>query len=198
MDIPHHADIMKARELSDEARMWIDDEVNLCNKICNTYKEEVGCEYDKLFSKERGMFITESYRSIGSLYMLPLCFYLPPAGEATHPTQDELFQADRKAGWLWGAEDHMGSVYDCDWSLPKYDYNKLFHKFKHSLASFFTNECMHDTAHQLAYSDGVIDAFRVAMRKIFFRAPSSRDCLWYTLEKADELAAREEGDEGDY
>ena len=45
------------------------------------------------------------------------------------------------------------------------------------------------SAYDLAQKIGGIDAFRIAARKVFFRAPASRDCLWYTLTKADEFAS---------
>ena len=31
-----------------------------------------------------------------------------------------------------------------------------------------------------------IEAFRIAARKQVFSTPGARDCLWYTLSKADE------------
>ena len=31
-----------------------------------------------------------------------------------------------------------------------------------------------------------IEAFRIAARKRVFNKPEARDCLWYTLSKADE------------
>ena len=36
-----------------------------------------------------------------------------------------------------------------------------------------------------------IDAFRIAARKICFEAPAARDCLWYTLQMADEIAVNQ-------
>ena len=192
-DVPPRADVMKARALAAEAKIWIDDEVNLHDKICNKYVEDVDCQSDRLFSEERKKFIAE-WTTVGTLHMLPLCFYLPPDGEATRPDKETLSWAEKKVSWLWGAEDHMGFVYTCDLSIPEYDYEDPFRKYEHTHASFFTYECMEGTAHQLA-GDGRIDAFRIAARKAFFLAPNSRDCLWYTLKKADQFAAQEEEEE---
>ena len=86
----------------------------------------------------------------------------------------------------------MGGVYEramWDDNWDKLNYEQPFQKFHLSGADFFTYECMEDTAYDLALKNGGIDAFRIAARKVFFRAPASRDCLWYTLTKADEFAA---------
>ena len=92
------------------------------------------------------------------------------------------------------------NVYKYTWVyLPfeRLDYEKPFRKFNLPGAGHFTYECMEDTAHDLAGNE-TIDAFRIAARKVYFRAPASRDCLWYTLEKADEFAARKDDDDSDY
>ena len=175
--------VLRASVLVEEARMFIDDEVNLHDKICNPYCE-MDCSFDKLFPNERKMFIAESYKPRGFLHILPLCFYLPPTGKSTSPTEDQIAYADRKASWLWGAEDHMQRVYECDQSLPDYDYDQPFRKFEHRLAQFFTCECLCETVAELAEANS-IDAFRIAARKQIFRAPAARDCLWYTLYMAD-------------
>jgi len=46
---------------------------------------------------------------------------------------------------------------------------------------------MMETSEELASSStGVpIDAFRIAARKLVYRDPCSRDCLWFTLAEAD-------------
>jgi hypothetical protein len=184
----------------------IDDEINFIHKLGtkelrldNDYcddEENNWKEYD-LFLDERKKFLLDYNRS---LYLLPDCFYIPPEGEASTPSKEGLGKASKKAGWLWGAEDLMGSVYefgmdDEDWD--RLDYEKPFRKFNLPGAGHFTYECMEDTAHDLAGNE-TIDAFRIAARKVYFRAPASRDCLWYTLEKADEFAARKDDDDSDY
>ena len=154
-------------------------------------------EFD-FFLDERMNFLYD-YNILGSLYLLPDCFYIPPEGEASAPSKEELDKASRKAGWLWGAEDMMGSVYEFAMDDPNWerlDYEKPFRKFTLPGAGHFTYECMEDTAHDLAGNE-TIDAFRIAARKVFFRAPASRDCLWYTLEKADEFAGRKDDDDSD-
>ena len=81
----------------------------------------------------------------------------------------------------------MGGVYNCCWDLVEYDYEDPFRKFEHSLADFFIGECVCPTAYALARGGhGGIDAFRVAARQIVASRPGSRDCLWYTIVRADE------------
>ena len=46
------------------------------------------------------------------LHMLPICFYMPPNRGLLLPTKEELNRAQGRAGWLWYAEDNMGSFYD--------------------------------------------------------------------------------------
>ena len=186
----------------------IDDEINFIHKLGtkelrldNEYYDEDECdwkEYD-FFLDERKKFL-HGYKFLGSLYLLPDCFYLPPEGEASTPSKDELAEASRKAGWLWGAEDHMQGVYefamyDEDWD--RIDYEQPFYKFSLSGADFFVGECMIDTAYQFAKPSSATDAFRIAARKVFFRASASRDCLWYTLVEADKIATRDD-DDSDY
>lgn len=195
-DVPLRDNVLRASDLAQEAKTLIDDEVNLHDTICNSAIDEIDCDHDKLFANERKMFLADIFEGAGSLYILPLCFYLPPTGESTHPPKKQVSAAYRKAEWLWNAEDTMQGVYECDWSIHFYDYEDPFRKFRHLLADFYTNECMHETADELVFADA-LDAFRIAARKVFFRAPASRDCLWYTLEAADEIAAEleEEGEE---
>ena len=93
---------------------------------------------------------------------------------------------------------YESTMWDPNWDPLNYE--QPFRKFHLSGAEHFTYECMEDTAsaYELAY-DGTINASRIAARKVFFRAPASRDCLWYTLEKADEFASRgDDDDDGDY
>ena len=202
---PTRENVMRAKELVDTAKSLIDDEINFHHKLGTKelrvdddeedYYFEDGYdwkEYD-FFLEERKKFMYD-YSYLGSLYLLPDCFYVPPEGNPGNPSKEVLEFASKKAGWIWGAEDHMGSVYEramWDDNWDKLNYEQPFQKFHLSGADFFTYECMEDTAYDLALKNGGIDAFRIAARKVFFRAPASRDCLWYTLTKADEFASNE-------
>ena len=141
---------------------------------------------------------------------MPECFYCPPRGEDLSKPPDELIKkAHKKAVWIWGfedqafwfwvwrAEDLMQSVYE--WNMDDPNWNRLnyeqpFRKFHLSGAEFFTYECMEETARNMAgYGRDIedhrmkIEAFRIAARKLVFRRPGARDCLWYTISKADEF-----------
>ena len=120
--VPLRFNVLKAKKLSDEALRLIDDEINFHKKICtkelrpfDEYWDDED-EYDwrefDFFLGERKKFLFD-YNGLGSLYILSDCFYFPPEGEASSPSQEEMEKASRKAGWIWGAEDHMGSVFEC-------------------------------------------------------------------------------------
>lgn len=91
----------------------------------------------------------------------------------------------------------MQSVYEWNMMDPywnRLDYEQPFRKFHLSGAEFFTYECMEDIARDMAVCGGdiedvrmKIEAFRIAARKLVFRKPGARDCLWYTISKADEF-----------
>ena len=88
----------------------------------------------------------------------------------------------------------MGTVYDRwmddpDWH--RLDYEQPFRKFHLSGAGYFTRQCMGRVAMDMAgygTEDNrmKIEAFRIAARKQVFHTPGARDCLWYTITKADE------------
>ena len=79
---------------------------------------------------------------------------------------------------------------DPNWD--RLNYEQLFRKFHLSCAGFFTDECMEDTAMMMAgrgtdEDKMMVEAFRIAARKLVFDRPGARDCLWYTITKADEF-----------
>ena len=53
-------------------------------------------------------------------------------------------------------------------------------------------ECVKETAHILARDshNGMIDAFRIVARELFYSEPNSRGCLWNTIEMADKFEAQ--------
>ena len=84
-------------------------------------------------------------------------------------------------------------------SLIDWNFEQPFYKFGLNGAGRFKYECIEDMARDLAWNQdklGSVDAFRIAARKVFFGAPASRDCLWYTIVKADEFVSRD--DDSDY
>jgi hypothetical protein len=68
------------------------------------------------FFQERMKFLPDlpvsvGEREVGSLYVLPMCFYCPPEGESSNPSPEAIVEATKKAYEVWGAESMMQSVY---------------------------------------------------------------------------------------
>jgi len=201
---PTRENITTAMELADQGRRLIDDEIELHEKICTN---ELRCDdgdghqpvdedgYDwrnfDLFREERMKFLPGDHpRESGSLYILPLCFYLPPEGESRNPSVEAVKETCTMAYRVWHAEDMMGSVYDLNDCTDNWDrmiYKEPLWKFTLPGAGLFTG-FVEEMACDLA-GHGKIDAFRIAARKLYFERPLSRDCLWYTLDRADKLEA---------
>lgn len=204
---PTRENITTALELVDQGRRLIDDEIELHEKICTN---ELRCDdgdghqpvdedgYDwrdfDLFFEERMKFLPGAIsRESGSLYILPLCFYLPPEGESRNPSAEAVEETCYMAHRVWRAEDMMGSVYDLNYCKDNWDnwdrmnYKQPLWQFTLPGAGLFTG-FVEEIACDLA-GHGKIDAFRIAARKLYFKCPRSRDCLWYTLDRADKLEA---------
>ena len=124
--------------------------------------------------------------------MLPECFYCPPGGDSSKPSDEYIKWAHEKVSWIWLADkDHMGSVYErgtLDPIWDRLDYEQPFRKF--TLAPLFRHECMEWAARNLAgrgtEDDRMrIEAFRIAARKQVFTTPGAKDSLWYTLSRSD-------------
>ncbi len=191
----------KAMKLSNYALQLIDDEIDFQRKLgtqemrwMNDWDGDAEWTEHDVFLVERKKFLVEACKPFGSLVVLPECFYCPPEGDSSKPSDEYIKKAHQKAGWIWGAEDHMGSVYEWGMMDPNWDrldYEQPFRKFTLSGAGFFTHECMEETAMDMAGRGAEdnrmkIEAFRIAARKLVFSRPGARDCLWYTLSKADE------------
>ena len=196
------SNLMEALKLSNHALRMIDDEIDFQRRL-GTHEMRWENDWDgdsewtehDIFLDERMKFVCEACVPFGSLLILPECFYCPPGEDSSKPSDELIKNAYKKAGWIWGAEDHMGSVYEWNMDDPDWyrlDYEQPFRKFKLSGASFFTHECMEETAMDMAgrgtEDDRMkIEAFRIAARKLVFTRPGARDCLWYTISKADEF-----------
>mmetsp|Transcript_10726 Transcript_10726/g.16328 ORF Transcript_10726/g.16328 Transcript_10726/m.16328 type:complete len:346 (+) Transcript_10726:85-1122(+) len=202
------SNMMKALKLSNHALRLIDDEIDFQTKLGTqemSWEDDFGvgnaeCEWEwtacDIFLEERKKFVRDACKPFGSLVILPECFYCPPGEEdASKPSDDLIKKAHKKAGWIWGAEDHMARVFEWNMDDPNWhrlDYEQPFRKFHLSGADFFTCECMEETARDMAgrgtEDDRMkIEAFRIAARKQVFNTPKARDCLWYTISKADEF-----------
>lgn len=180
--VPTSENVIAARKLSDNAKRMIDDEINFHKKLCTRELDldgyGPGREFD-FFLNERKKFLAASGDTLGSLVILPDCFYFPPDGESSNPSQEEIQNASKKASRLWGAESLMSIeryMWDDNWD--KLNYEQPFRKFSLPGAGHFTYECMEETAMDLAHQ-GTIDAFRIAARKVTFRAPDVSDFKVY-------------------
>jgi hypothetical protein len=143
-DYPSRSQVLDARKLYSEARCLIDHELDLLDAIAadpwgneEEEEEENGDEAERapnrLFPEEHIQLICNPNAyppAHPSFSMLPTCFYIPTdGGELLRPTTAALKNANGRAGWLWGAEDHMGSFYELvGWnpyfSDPKHPFRK--------------------------------------------------------------------------
>ncbi len=205
----------KALKLSDCALRMIDDEIDFQRKLGtremrweNYWGQSMEWTEHDIFLDERKKFVDKVRKPFGSLVMLPECFYCPPGGDSSKPSDEYIKWAHEKVSWISLVDgDQMGIVYEqgtLDPNWDRLDYEQPFRKFHLSGAGFF-NGCMEETARNLAGRGTAdnrmrIEAFRIAARKRVFTEPGLvRDSLWYTLSKMDEYlerienAAREEG-----
>ena len=130
------------------------------------------------------------HQSLGCLYILPDCFYFSPGGdkEAVNVPDSVLATVTQKVDWLRGKEReyNISNYIDDEDEYARWEYEQPFMEYKGEVG--FVQNCLEPTVKELV-ANGTIGAFRIAARKIFFREPCSRNCLWYTLERADELAS---------
>lgn len=157
------SNMTKAIELSNRALRMIDDEIDFQRKLgtremfwddCDYYDSDDfdWAEHD-IFYEVRKEFVLDACKPLGSLVMLPECFYCPPEGDMCKPSDELIKKARKTVVWIWGAEDRMGSVYEFGMDDPNWDrlnYEQPFRKFHLPGASFFTYTCMEDTAMMMA------------------------------------------------
>jgi len=102
------------------------------------------------------------------LHIFPRCFYFPPIRELIKSSPGIVLKASSMAWQVWIAYQIV--------RIKEDDYYK----------------CVKDTAHVLARDshNGMIDAFRIVARELFYSEPNSRACLWSTLEMADKFESQ--------
>ena len=202
---PPRENVIVATEVANRGKLLIDDEIEWIQE--KNYTVGLRCDdvsYDDsvkdgdfdLFFQERKKFLQGTpFTKVGSLYILPLCFYVPIKGESSNLSQEAIKQATRLAWRVWDAEDlmqclisHFGDHHD--WvAFYRLNCGHPFRKFHLPGAEMFVT-FMEDVAHSLVRHGGT-NAFRIAAREVYLEAPESRDCLWYTLERADAFAQHE-------
>ena len=196
--VPTRMNIITATKLVECTRRLIDDELDFHDKIGKRELIIDNDEYDwkefDPFLQERKKFLPGSTgeREVGTLYVLPMCFYCPPEGESSNPSPEAIVEATTKAYKVWGAEDMMGYVIEvncCDDDWDCLEYEQPLRKYSLNGADRFT-EFAYEKACELV-NEGLADAFRIAAREVFFKRPGARDCLWYTLEQVDLIVIEE-------
>ena len=197
--VPTRMDIIAATNLVECTRRLIDDELEFHHKIGSgeividnyMYDDD---EYDwkefDPFLQERMKFLPgwlagEQQVGVGTLYVLPMCFYCPPEGESSNPSWEEVAEATEYAHEIWGAEEDLMQVQDYPWDWDRLKYEQPLIKFKIIGSQRFV-EFMKEKAGELVW--GMADAFRIAAREVFFENPDARDCLWYTIEQVDSMS----------
>ncbi|KAL3788152.1 hypothetical protein ACHAW5_006600 [Stephanodiscus triporus] len=189
LGVPTRTSYSRAAAASAYAMSLIDDEVNILQKkmgIKSYY--DIWCDWDPdyrwrnsdVFLEERKRFVDYDtfYRehTVGPLHVLPRCFYFPPRRELSSPSPDSIQKASTLAWQVWANNEGWEDLY----SDPDSDSDS-----DPDPESYY--ECVKCTAHALACDahNGMIDAFRIAARSLFYSEPTSRACLWSTLILAD-------------
>ncbi len=184
--VPTRLAYSRAATASAYAMSLIDDEVNILRKkmVIKSYYD-IWCGWDSDFKwRDTDVFLHERKRFldydvfygehiVGPLHVLPRCFYFPPRRELRCPSPDTIRKASTLAWQVWASNEGWEDLY----SDPDSD----------SDSDSDSHERIKYTAHVLACDahNGMIDAFRIAARELFFSEPTSRACLWSTIEMAD-------------
>lgn len=187
---PTRGGYARAAEASARAMRLIDDEVDILRRKmviksyydiwCGWEPEYKWREYD-VFLHERKRFLDYDtfYRehTVGPLHVLPRCFYFPPRRELKRPSPEMIRKASTLAWQVWANNEGWEDLYADPITEDSDDTD----------APMGHHECVKITAHVLACdaNNGMIDAFRIAARSLFFSEPTSRACLWSTIEMAD-------------
>lgn len=185
--VPTRVAYSRAAAASAYAMSLIDDEVNILQRkmVIKSYYD-IWCGWDPdykwrdydVFLQERMRFLDYDtfYRehTVGPLHILPRCFYFPPMRELSNPSPDAIRKASTLAWQVWANNEGWEDLYSDPDSDSEPDPDSY-------------HECVKTTAHVLACDahNDMIDAFRIAARELFHSEPTSRACLWSTLEMAD-------------
>ena len=131
---PPRANVLKAVALYEEAENLIDAEGTRRRLDRKVFGEE----------RQRMKSSEDAYEH-PPFFILPLCFYVPPMGEAHHiPSEKAIAAMDKRALWLWHAEDHMQFFYEMEGFEPYYRNRKYpFRKFHRSMLCCFITSFHH-------------------------------------------------------
>jgi hypothetical protein len=210
--MPSRKSVEKALGLRDEAARLIDAGLDwLEHEFIGGREllEEGGppcfiCSCDPLFADERKQLKAhESGDIANNLLMLPTLFYVSKNelfDDLEDPSNDDIAKAQRIVSFLWGAEDHMGSVHEMTGFDEYYqDPEYPLRIFNHTLAQFY-DELVHEQASNVVHG-GNLHAFRFAAREIVKARPHSLPCLLFALastERALEQTLAEDTGEDNY
>jgi hypothetical protein len=197
--------VIAATKLVECTRRLIDDELDFHDKIgrrelfIDGEYDDDNDEYDwkefDPFLQDRKKFLPGSAgkREVGSLYVLPTCFYCPPEGESSNPCREDVAEATEYARMIYLVQRQLMQVHDYPWGWNRLNYEQPLRKYSLNGAGRFTRfmkvkagELVQGVMDNDAW--GIADAFRIAAREFFFKNPGARDCLWYTIEQVDLIA----------
>jgi len=188
--IPSLSEYSRASAAATYAMNLIDDEVNIlrsrmCTKsnVRNIWSGWSSDEYkwidSDVFLEERKKFLDYDRFYPGPLHILPRCFYFPPKRDLKSPSPEIVLEASSMAWQIWIAYEGWEDLFSDSDNDSESDQDSYY-------------ECVKDTAHVLARDshNGMIDAFRIVARELFYSEPNSRACLWSTLEMADKFESQ--------
>lgn len=189
--IPSLSEYSRASAAATYAMNLIDDEVNIlrsrmmCTKsnVCNIWSGWSSDEYkwidSDVFLEERKKFLDFDRFYPGPLHILPRCFYFPPKRDLKSPSPEIVLEASSMAWQIWIAYEGWEDLFSDSDNDSESDQDSYY-------------KCVKDTAHVLARDshNGMIDAFRIVARELFYSEPNSRACLWSTLEMADKFESQ--------
>jgi len=176
---PTRNEYSKASAAATYAMKLIDDEVNILgtwmctksnvNNICKGLRlDRYKWNHSDVFLGERKKFLDYNRSCPESLHILPQCFYFPPIRELIIFPPGIVQKVTSMAWQVWIAYKIV--------RIKEDDYYK----------------CVTETAQVLARDshNGMIDAFRLVARKLYYSEPNSKACLWSTLEMADKFESQ--------
>jgi hypothetical protein len=208
--MPSRESVEKALGLRDEAARLVDAGLDWLDHECIVELLYEGgpcpiCSCDPLFADERKQLKAHEGGDIAkNLLMLPTLFYVSkyePFDGYEDPSDEDIAKAQALVLFLWGAEDHMGSVHEMTGFDEYYqDPEYPLRVFNHPLASFYDG-LVHEIAANDVVRDGNLDAFRFAAREKVKAIPHSLPCLLFALastERSLEKILAEDAGEGDF
>ena len=192
------SNVLKAFDLVGEAKNLIDPELKWLDirrnntQFGNDYydpSDDEGSPHpptiETLFAEEIALFSPSIFGTgdeSGSLFLLPRCFYTPLDEAMTGaklPGKKALDEMRHKAGWIWGAEDHMQTCHFTEGeAIDEHDAKGyVFWKYSLKDAQFFS-ECLSKVPWEVVTSDDPIeylDALRIETRRKALERPNEPD-----------------------